>query len=969
MAADQANKPSFKDTLNLPRTDFPMRPQPAVDDPALIERWEKDNLYRKTFDLHKGSELFILHDGPPYANGHIHLGSSYNKMLKDIFAKAQRMMGKQVPVTPGWDCHGLPIELKVTQANPGLSRAELKRACRAYAQEWINTQRKEFKRLGILMDWDRPYVTMAYSYEASILRALAKFVQDGYIERKNKTVPWCFSCQTVLAAAEIEYHDRKDPSIYVFFPLTEKSRNALFPGISGRIGFAVWTTTPWTLPLNRAVVLRPQTHYVLLERNGEYVLVGEALADAFCKIVGMEKKKIGHVSAEDIVRAGATVEHPFIQGRTAPVLADNSVEVLEGTACVHNAPGAGIVDYEIGIKYGLEIYSPVGPDGKYTEGIEPQALVGMSVTDAQGWVIKTLQEKNNLIFKTSLNHSYPHCWRCRNGLIFRATKQWFCDLSKNNLKERVLAGVALLDMIPSGAKHHLASAIGGRLEWCISRQRVWGVPIPALVCTTCDYSILTYEHVCAVAQEVERAGIEYWDTVAVEKYVPKDMKCPSCSGSSFVKEQDILDVWFESGVSHYAVLKQNPELRFPADMYLEGRDQHRGWFQSSLLTSYMLYDVACMKTIVTHGFTVDDKGRKMSKSLGNVVAPQEMIDKLGTDGLRLWAASVDCSGGDVVVSPAVMTNVQEVHRKIRNTCRFLLSNLYDFDIAADAIPVDTLRMLDYYAVRELLELNSTLVDRYRAYDIAAVFHGLSAYCAVNLSSFYLDIVKDRLYVEKSNGLLRRSAQTTCYYILDTIVRLMAPILSFTAEQVTDQYQKNKTNSIHEQLFAVTPAADAERVLFATALQRERAGILSVLEYNAALEEQFDKEVWDFVKLMRTALLKVLEEKREQGLVKHSLEAQIRWYLDEQSPYMPHLKALKKVLETRGEQLDSFFKELIIVSGATQMKSREGLQEITGVKGLYGLADHADGVKCPRCWQWEITADSDGLCARCYAIVR
>ncbi|HXW85808.1 MAG TPA: isoleucine--tRNA ligase, partial [Candidatus Bathyarchaeia archaeon] len=698
MDADQSKKISFKDTLNLPRTDFPIRPQPAIDDPILIERWKKENLYRKTFDLHKGKELFILHDGPPYANGHIHLGSAYNKMLKDIFSKAQRMMGKHVPVTPGWDCHGLPIELKVTQEHPNLSRAELKKACREYAQQWIDTQREEFKRLGVLMDWDRPYTTMAYGYEASILRALAQFVKDGYIERKNKTVPWCFSCQTVLAAAEIEYHDRKDPSLYVFFPLTEQSRRVLFPGIGNhRIGFAVWTTTPWTLPLNRAVVLRPQTHYVLLAWKDDYLLVGEALADKFCATIGIEKKQVAHILSDDIIRANAQIVHPFIEDQTAPVLVDSSVEVLEGTACVHNAPGAGAEDYDIGVKHGLEIYSPVGPDGKYTAEIKPQVLVGMSITDAQGWVIKTVQEHNNLIFKASITHSYPHCWRCRNGLMFRATKQWFCDLSKNNLKERVLEGVAALEMIPSGAQHHLAAAIGGRLEWCISRQRVWGVPIPALVCTECDQSILTYDHICDVARQVEKSGIEYWDTVAVEKYVPAGMKCTSCGSASFKKEQDILDVWFESGVSHYAVLKQNPELRFPADMYLEGRDQHRGWFQSSLLTSYMLYNIPCMKTIVTHGFTVDDKGRKMSKSIGNVVAPQEMINTLGTDGLRLWAASSDCGGGDVVVSQALITNVQEVYRKIRNTCRFLLSNVYDFDIETDRISPHELRLLDYYA--------------------------------------------------------------------------------------------------------------------------------------------------------------------------------------------------------------------------------------------------------------------------------
>ena len=670
MAEKPDKKVSFKETLNLPRTEFPIRPNAKEDDPAIIKKWEEEDLYEKTFFAHDGNTRFVFHDGPPYANGHIHLGGAYNKILKDIACKTRRMAGMQVPVTPGWDCHGLPIELKVTKEQPDLSREELIKACREYAQSWIDIQRKEFKRLGILMNWDHPYLTMNFDYEAKELRALGTFVERGYVSRSNKTVPWCFSCKTVLATAEIEYKERKDPSIYIYFPLTSNAAQRL--GFEGKdIGLAVWTTTPWTIPLNRAVMAKPDAKYVVIDLKGKNVLIGEDLADNLCEQLELPKKVIKEFTAKDL--EGLLIQHPFIENLEVPIILDQSVLTNEGTAFVHSAPGAGPIDYEIGIRNNLEIYSPVDADGNYTKDIEPKELVGMPVTDGQIWVIKKLAELDRLLYKKSIRHSYPHCWRCRNGLIFRATKQWFFSLSHDDLRDRALKASDAIDGLPPKSIKRLQATIEARYEWCISRQRVWGVPIPALLCTACDYTYINKSFIDKVADGVHKEGIEYWDTVSISDLVPKDFSCLSCKATSFTKEQDILDVWFDSGLSHYAVLFDNPELGYPADLYIEGKDQHRGWFQSSLLTSMALEGQAAMKMIITHGFTVDAKGHKMSKSLGNVIAPQEMIDKLGTDGLRLWASSIDFSS-EAVVSDILIRNVQELFRKVRNTCRFLFSN-------------------------------------------------------------------------------------------------------------------------------------------------------------------------------------------------------------------------------------------------------------------------------------------------------
>lgn len=963
-------KISFKDTLNLPRTDFPIRANAQEQDPVMIQRWIDEDLFHKSFEHNAGKEKFVLHDGPPYANGHIHMGHALNKILKDFITKSKRMLGKHVPCTPGWDCHGLPIELKVTQENPGLSRSELKKACRTYANKWIDVQREEFKKLGVLMDWENPYLTMNFTYESSILKALGSFVSDNYIERKNKTVPWCVSCQTVLATAEIEYEDRKDPSLYVQFLLEQPIVDKVFPEIaSKKVGILIWTTTPWTLPLNRAVMVKPHEQYQVLDINGNYLLVGAQLADKVCALMDVPKVVVAECNSDDLVRSGARAHHPFEQNRFVPIMADSSVDLSEGTAAVHSAPGAGPQDYEFGIKNNLEIYSPVSSDGLYTQEIQPQELIGMSIKDAQGWVINKLTEAGLLIYKTSIKHSYPHCWRCHNGLIFRATKQWFFDLEKGGVKDKTLKAVTTLDFYPEVGRNRLSATIEGRLEWCISRQRVWGVPIPALICTECDYTHITQAFIDDVAQQVAQSGIEYWDDVAVDAVIPNNLACPLCKAQSWRKETDILDVWFDSGVSHYAVLKQRPELHFPADIYAEGKDQHRGWFQSSLLTSIALNNETCTRAILTHGFTVDAKGRKMSKSLGNVVSTQEMIDKLGTDGLRLWAASVDYTG-DLVISDVLLRNVQEVFRKIRNTCRFLLSNLYDFDITKDAVDLEKLSLIDQHALLELFQLNHAVLENYKAYDFTAIVHQLGDYCTADLSSFYLDVIKDRLYVEKADGLLRRSTQTACWYILDTLTRLMAPILSFTAEQISDNYQQNKTQSIHLQNFTDLKNLESFFAQKRTPFVPEGRGLPTKMHAAAGLISYIaqQKERWDLLKTIRSAILKAIEQKRAASIIKHSLEAHVFINLDAlDEEKKAILTSVFNELEQTDQDAVSFLKEFTIVSQFTIAQSAEGLEESI-MPGLYIFVDGAMGHKCPRCWQWEVSEHEHNLCSRCQRVL-
>ena len=941
---------SYKDTLNLPTTDFPIRAQAHIFDKQILERWESEKLYASTYDHNKGKQTFILYDGPPYSNGNIHLGHAYNKILKDIVTKSERMSGKHVPVVPLWDCHGLPIEFKVAAENQDLKgdSIALKSACRTYAKKWVEIQKEEFRNLGVMMEWDKSCMTMDPIYEAQTLRAFGIMVGKGYIARKLKTVPWCMHCQTVLANAEIEYEDRKDPSVYVQFPFSDNIVSRLFPQMSGKkVSLLIWTTTPWTLPLNRAVVIKPGAQYQLVEMKDSLVIIGKDLVSKVAETIGSVVRVIAQYNAEHFI--GHIVNHPFIQGLSVPVIGDPFVSLEDGTACVHNAPGCGPDDYEIGIKNGLEIYSPVSADGRYTHDIEPKDLAGILVTDGQWAVLKKLDDAGNLLFKQSIRHSYPHCWRCHQGLIFRATQQWFCDLSQHNLRDRALQAISEMRMIPETGRNRLSATVSGRLEWCLSRQRSWGVPIPALSCDDCNEVFLTTDLVEKVAQGVEKFGIEYWDSVAVQDLIQSGL-CLSCGGKKLRKEADILDVWFDSGVSHFAMLSEGVDVTYPADIYLEGKDQHRGWFQSSLLTSLALHKNPAMKEILTHGFTVDEKGRKMSKSIGNVVSPAQIIDKIGLDGLRLWVASNDYDS-DPVASDILINNVAEVHRKIRNTCRFLLSNLYDFDIKKDAVNLNQMLLVDQYALCQLHEINISIQQSYKDRKTTAVFHDLADYCVKELSAFYLDIVKDRLYVEKSNGLDRRSAQTVCYYIVDTLTKLMAPILSVTAELISDCYQHNKNASIHLQDFE--NLSWVTRHLF-------NDGVNSIYQCT---QKEFEA-MWVAMRDMRGFVLKSLEDLRGHGFIKHSLDARVSFYI---SSYKDHEKIVKlcTMVVQQKQNLELFFKEYFIVSQVAIENQAGDMRQV--FPGLFIETSKAIGAKCARCWQWENFDFFDidrQICSRC-----
>ena len=965
--ASQSEQKSFKDTLNLPQTEFPIRPNPAKEDPELLARWAQEDLYRASFELNEGNPKYILHVGPPYANGHIHLGHAYTKILKDIVTKSRRMMGYHVPVTPGWDCHGLPIEIKVVQEQPGLSPDDLVKACREYAHKWINIQRTEFKNLGVLMDWDRPYLTMSTAYEADTVRAFAQLVDQGFVERKNKTVPWCATCETVLAMAEIEYKDRKDPSVYVAFDMEKEGTQKLFSDLDKPVSILVWTTTPWTLPLNQALLIKPKATYVVLDLGERYGLLAEDVSDSFCALLQREKKVIKRISAEELI--GTRFIHPFID-KTVPLLLDDSVSSSEGTACVHCAPGCGPTDYEIGVKNLLDIYSPITSKGEYSSLIEPSDLEGMKVTDGQWWVLKKLAEVNKLLYKGSITHSYPHCWRCHNGLIFRATPQWFFDLNRQNIKQRVLEVIESTSFIPPQGRSFLRATVENRWEWCLSRQRIWGTPIPAVICTSCDEAYLSYDMIMKVAQGIEQEGIEYWHRVQIQELLDH-LVCKKCKGTDFKKEFDILDVWLDAGVSNYAVLKKNPLLAFPADLYLEGTDQYRGWFQSSLIMSMVLNGETCTRTFMTHGFTVDQHGHKMSKSLGNVVAPQELIDKLGTDGLRLWVASIGHES-DAIVSDMLIKNVAEVNRKIRNTCRFLLSNLYDFNEEQNSVVVDELLPVDYYALVRLSQINASILKRYNNCDFTGVFHELAQYTSVELSSYYLDIVKDRLYCEGHDSKERRSAQTVLWILLDTLTRLIAPIMSFTAEQISDTYQRDKKVSIHLQPF-VDPDKLHEALYKKTHIlpglrEPYAGGVWRVSdEMTHWQQENLFLDQWELLKEVRSVLLKALEIEREKGVIKHSLEASITFYADTARPEFASLQGLFDGIKARGISLDDFFKEYLVVSNF-KFASSAGTIPHSTMQGIHVNVEVAAGLKCPRCWKYDTSGHPDGLCSRCEKVL-
>jgi len=801
-------KPDYKSTMNLPATEFPMRASLAAREPDWLAFWERLGLHDRALRLNAGHEPFVLHDGPPYANGHIHMGTAFNKVLKDLIVKYKTMRGYYAPYVPGWDCHGQPIEHQV-EKNLGpermktISQAELRSLCREYAMEYVGVQAAEFKRLGVIGDFEDPYLTLKPAYEAGNVRIFKELFNRGMIYKGSKPIHWCIRCHTALAEAEIEYGDERSDSIYVTFWMTDAPQAF---AAAGRVGVLIWTTTPWTLPANVAVTLAPGADYVGVRVGDDVLVMAEALVAEVADMASWESwELVKGADGEPVRIKGSDLEglhyaQPVHEGVAGVLIVGDHVDLSTGTGAVHTAPGHGEDDYLVGQRYGLPSPMPVDDDGVFDAGGGP--FTGLNVRDANPVIIEWLRERGSLLVATSTQHSYPHCWRCKQPVIFRATEQWFVAMDRaaegvTPLREGALKAISEVEWIPGWSVNRISSMVADRPDWCISRQRAWGVPIPVFTCVACGETVATDATFDAVIHLFETEGADAWFIRDPAEYLPAGTACPRCGGTVLKPENDIVDVWWESGVSHTAVLETRPELHRPAELYLEGSDQHRGWFQSSLLTSVGAYDAPPFKGVLTHGFIVDGDGRKMSKSLGNVVSPLDIIATSGADIIRLWVASADYSQ-DVSVSGEIIDRTSEAYRRIRNTFRFLLSNLADFEPSM-AVTWDDMPELDRYALVTLSDLMERVTRAYDEWRFHLVYHAVYGYCVTDLSSFYLDVLKDRLYADAADSVSRRSAQTVLGAVLTTLVRLVAPILAFTAEEIwqfTPEAVRGPAPSVH-----------------------------------------------------------------------------------------------------------------------------------------------------------------------------
>ena len=941
----------YKKTLKLPQTSFPMKADLARREPEMLKFWGEIGAYKAMTQASTG-ETYVLHDGPPYANGHIHLGTALNKILKDMVVKTRNFMGRPAQYVPGWDCHGLPIEHKVAQELKAKGKVLppliVRKLCRDYATKFVDIQRKEFKRLGVFGDWDNPYLTMRPAYEATTARELGRFMEKDSVVRGKKPIHWCCSCKTALAEAEVEYEDHTSPSIYVRFPLADTKLLDLLPaevrsGVDlAKTFIVIWTTTPWTIPDNMAVAVHPEFEYALVQAGDSFYILAKRLAAVCAETFGWESHTI-LADLEGASLEGLKAKHP-IYDRPSPVVLADYVTLDSGTGCVHTAPGHGREDFDTGNRYGLEILSPMDDEGRFFADVE--YFAGLTVFEANPKVIEKLTEMGALLAKAKISHSYPHCWRCKEPVIFRATTQWFIAMDRNDLRAKTLEAInTKVEWIPAWGRERIHQMIEHRPDWCISRQRTWGVPIVALVCKDCDESWFDPKWVMAVVDrfETHERGCDWWFEAEMEALYAltadgKAPVCPRCGGSHWQKEDDILDVWFDSGTSFAAVLEQRPELSCPADLYLEGSDQHRGWFHSSLLASMGTRGVPPYRTVLTHGYVVDGQGHKMSKSIGNVVAPQEIIDRYGAEVLRLWVSGVDYQE-DVRISEEILSRLVDAYRRIRNTCRFLLGNLYDFDPAAHSVAQADLLPLDRYALSLVRERHTAIWKAYERFEFHKVSHSLHNLCITDLSAFYLDIVKDRLYVAGENSLERRSAQTVLHQVLLIMLQDMAPILSFTAEEA----------------FQALPEAARPKVptIFALRLPLEEAPVLS--EAEAAR--------WAFLSVLRAETTKAIEPLRKEGKIGHSLDTHLHFYADEES---------RAALSAPGLDL----LELFIVSKVSVSPLTSAPAESVAAEGLSGVrltVTSAPGAKCGRCWRYDENLGTDpehaDACPRCTEVLR
>ncbi len=919
----------WKDTLNLPRTDFPMKANLPTAEPATLARWAGMNLYASIRTRRAGAPKFVLHDGPPYANGQIHIGHALNKILKDFIVKSQTMAGRDAPYVPGWDCHGLPIELNVEKERGPASKSgsvgDFRRACREYAATFVASQRADFERLGIFGDWDSPYLTMNFGYQAAIVRALGKFVARGLVYKGKKPVHWCLRDRTALAEAEVEYETHRSPSIYVEFPLSSADTTlaARVPALAGRsVSVLIWTTTPWTIPANLAVAFHPSLEYGAFEYEGRAVIVARGLAErvsaATSRLLGAPIATFPGTALE-----GVAFRHPLYDRDSQGVLGDY-VTLEQGTGAVHTAPGHGVDDFNTGARYGLPITTPVGTHGRFDDGTP--VVGGLKVFEANPVVEAALQERGRLWFRTDFEHSYPHCWRCHQPVIFLATPQWFIRM--DDLREDATAASDHTKWIPAWGRERMTGMFASRPDWCISRQRAWGVPIPAMACVGCGRSHLTPALVERAAGVFERDNADAWYDQPIETFLPDGFACDGCGGHTFEREHDILDVWFDSGSSHEAVLAQRPDLTWPADMYLEGTDQYRGWFQSSLLVGVGTRGRAPYESVLTHGFVVDDHGRKMSKSLGNVIAPQQIMKDTGADVLRLWVALVNVRD-EIRLGKEVMARTVEAYRKIRNTFRYLLSNLYDFDPATDRVDLDQLDDVDRHILSRYAQLETLARAAYDEYDFQALSHAVTEFVTVDLSALYLDVSKDRLYTFRASSRERRSAQTAVFAIADGLTRLLAPLMPMTADEIWARLPGTREASVHLADFPSSPPT----------------------WINDALDLR-----WETLARARREVNEKLELARGLKVIGAPLTAHVTLTVGDTDLY--------QMLKAEEADLPMLF----IVSAVT-LKPAPADQAAT----LEVEVAHASGDKCPRCWRYVPAlipvGDGDALCPRCEEAVR
>lgn len=943
------NKIDYKATLNLPRTEFPMKADLPKREPLVLQSWQSMEICKLIAHKRKGAKKYILHDGPPYANGDIHIGHALNKILKDVIVKYKTMRGFDAPFVPGWDCHGLPVEhqlfkeLGITKYQ--IDQVEFREKAHEYASRFVVVQKEQFIRLGVVADWEHPYLTLQPEYEEAIIRSFGELVKKGYVYRGFKPVNWCYRCETALAEAEVEYEDHASPSVFVKFEITQEG--SFLP----RSYLVIWTTTPWTLVANVAVAAHPDFVYSYIKTDRGNLLVYKEMVGRLTELFGIKKyEHIKDYKGSEL--ENITYVHPFAGRKGRVVLADY-VSKEEGSGLVHTAPGHGSEDYFTGIKYKLDMLMPVDTKGIFDNSAGE--FKGLEVYDANAKIVDKLNSLGLLLFSGTLTHSYPHCWRCKNPIIFRATKQWFLridhpegDKEGSTLRGRLLEAINKeVSWIPPAGQERIASMVESRPDWCLSRQRYWGVPIPAVVCKDCNEEFLSSALIEHFAQFASKEGSGCWFKRRLEDFFPDQLHCPHCGKSNFLKGSDILDVWFDSGVSHQAVLKKREALAFPCDLYLEGSDQHRGWFQSSLIPSICIDGIPPFKGVLTHGFVVDGEGRKMSKSLGNVISPFDIIKQYGAELLRLWVASSNYNE-DIRISPEIVARLVEAYRKIRNSARFILSNLYDYNPDSHALHYGQLRAIDAWILDRLASMHAQVTDAYEHFEFYKAYKGIYDFCNESLSMYYLDMVKGRLYTYAPDSRQRRAVQTALYTVLNTLVRIMAPILAFTSEEIWQHMPKEDRDVASQSVYLLDWPGETQ--LFPGGYREARAGAPGP-----------DFEV---VLGLIPEVTKLLEEKRVAGEIGSSFDAKINILTNNQNRY--------NFLESLQNELSEIFK---VSQVAISLKADfgEGERKSGRYPDIAIAVLKAEGSKCPRCWNYsrELITDREygALCRNCMRAIK